>query len=168
MLERTLEELAGVLERQADVYDALAVLGEKKKGILVEGRLRELEEVVVAEEVLVRKAARLEEVRGEIVDRLAAGEETSAGVLKVKTLMEQCPEPLSTRFQQVQDRLSQSVERVGSLNRTNGELIRRSLRYIDFSLQVLLGAGGTVTYRAGGRWSGANTGQAARVVDRRL
>jgi len=158
---------AGVVEtlsRQADVYGDLLDVACKKREVLAGGTVRDLEHLVQAEEALLFKAGRLEERRSELVDELSrlCGID---GKVTVRELIERV-DGLDDALEEIDEALKRVLEELGAVNRTNAELIRQALAYINLSLSVTAGAGRDVTYTEGGTIA---PGAVRRgVVDREL
>lgn len=165
MLSEQLKELTTVLQSEAAAYAELLQLSEKKQRILIEGKAPELEEILKQEELLTSRVGSLEKRRTELHEQLAAHFGISAQELVLTRLVSLVPEPHARELAQLKQDLNRTLDRLGKLNRQNAQLIRQSLEYINFSLNLLIGADGSPVYNG---QKGRKKDGGSRLLDRSI
>lgn len=142
----TLTRLGQVLAEQAQIYDALLELSLKKQQTLLQGGLGELEVAIKSEQALLWQAGRLEEARLSMQAQLAASLGRDSGSLTLGDLIEAVEEPFCTQYRDLQRDILGSMGKLQRINELNTQLIRQSLAFINYSLNLLVAstpAGGT-------------------------
>ena len=136
-----INELIDVIEQENRVYDDILKISKNKTGIIVEGKVTELESIVKLEQSLVLQMSRLENQREALVDKMS-------GVLKMKPedititgLARQLEADQARKLKHVQDKLVYTLKELKNTNELNSKLIKNSLDYINFSVNILTDAG---------------------------
>lgn len=132
------EELLTLLQNQKNVYSELVDLSRKKQKPLIEGELTSLEVITRQEQVLIYQIGKLEEKREKCVVYLAeqGGFDTSA---TLKELLPQVPEKLRPALKKTYEDLAVLLSELEKFNRENTDLIQQSLRFINFSVDIISG-----------------------------
>lgn len=134
------EQLARILEREQAIYDEVLSLADRKKQIIIDGKLRELEEITRRETEIVGILIKLENLRSQTTEQLAA----EKGVRELATVRDLLPllEPQDQlMISSLQARLKGTVTALQNANELNGKLLQQSLDLVDFNLNLISSIG---------------------------
>ncbi len=145
-MEKDCTGLLETVERQLEIYRKLLALAFDKQPVLVKGKIPELEKMTREEELLILQVGRLEEQRQALHQNLANHFVLSAEELSLSELIRRTDASTSKRFQQVYDEMTEVLGELAEVNQANSELIRNSLDYLNFSLDILLNNEGSPGY----------------------
>ncbi len=137
-MESAYEELLTLLQNQKNIYSELVDLSRKKQKPLIEGELTSLEVITRQEQVLIYQIGKLEEKREKCVVYLAeqCGFDRSA---TLKELLPQVPEKIRSTLKKIYEDLAVLLSELEKFNRENTDLIQQSLRFINFSVDIISG-----------------------------
>lgn len=136
-MENDCTGLLETLEKQLDIYRELLSLALAKKPVLVKGDIPELEKMTKEEELLILQVGRLEEQRGSLHQALANRFVLSPEELSLSELIRRTDDNTSQKFQKVFAEMTDVLKELADINQINIELIKGSLDYIDFSMDIL-------------------------------
>lgn len=134
------EQLVRILEREQVVYDEVLSLAERKKQIIIDGQIRELEEITKRESEIVGILIKLENLRSQTTEQLAA----ERGVTDLASLRDLLPllEPRDQlTVSGLQAQLKGTVTALQNANDLNGKLLKQSLELVDFNLNLISSIG---------------------------
>ncbi len=134
------EGLIDVLTNEAELYREVLKISHEKTRIIVEGKAVELDGLNRKEQALVFQIADLEEIREKLVVKFAEFYKKSASQLTVSIIAGMLPQEKALQLQDVLAGLSKLLNEVKEVNGLNAKLIKNSLEYIDFSINLLTGA----------------------------
>ena len=138
-----MNRLIEVLNKETAMYEGILKLSKNKTDVIVEGKVTELESITRLEQSMILQLGKLEEEREELVDKLAAQLNIKASDITLTSLENNFPKEQSERLENCQKKLPKLVNELGEANVLNSKLIRNSLDYIDFSINILTNAGST-------------------------
>ncbi len=161
-----LERMESLLDRQLELYQSLVEMSHRKQQVLVRSDLQELESIIKAEQALLWQAGKLEESRLALQGEMAAAAGLKPEELDLSKLAELAGEPFASRYRSLQGRMVALMDRLGTINKLNMELIEQSLSYINFSLELLSGAEAGETYTPAGKSPGRKG--VTRLLDRKV
>lgn len=139
------------LDEEARACLELCGLCRRKQQILVCGDPQELVEVVQAEQVMLAALSRSEVARA-LASRDLAEEVGLPASATVSLLARRLPDAEAAELRVRQDRIAALLGEIRTLNEQNAELIRQSLAYVNFSLDLFARAAGDPgTYAPTGR-----------------
>ncbi|GAW27660.1 flagellar protein FlgN [Carboxydocella sp. ULO1] len=161
-----LQELTQVLAGQRDVYGRLLSLAREKQEALVRGDLPVIEQIVAQEEQLVVQVGKLEEARNQLVEALATELGLEDRQLTISKLLELGAGDTS-RLQGIAVELTHVLEDLGKVNEQNKQLLQQSLKYLDFTVNLLAGQEDLPVYHGK---EGNNPGERppARLFDKKV
>lgn len=134
------EQLIRTLKREQEIYDEVAALAEKKKKIIIEGNLKELEEITLREKEIVGILIKLENLRSQTAEELAAENgATSPGTLR--DLIPYLPSKDQEEVSGLQNLLKETIRNVQERNDLNGKLLQQSLEIVEFNLNLISSVG---------------------------
>ncbi len=134
------EQLARILEREQAIYEEVLSLADRKETIIIDGKRRELEEVTRRETEIVGILIKLENLRSQTTEQLAA----EKGVRELATVRDLLPllEPKDQLvISSLQARLKGTVTALQNANELNGKLLQQSLDLVDFNLNLISSIG---------------------------
>ena len=158
--------LIDILDNEAEIYREVLKLSHNKTNVIVEGSAAELEKLTREEQVLIFQIADLEDVREKITAKLSAQCKEGSGKLTVSVLAGLLPQDRAQRLGAAQEKLSKTLKEIKEVNSLNSRLIRNSLDYIDFSINLLTGA--EATGNLYGNSGQASSGRKRNFFDVRL
>lgn len=141
-MERLIEDFIGSIEKQSRVMDQLAELGQQKQKLIVWGKVKELDDLIHKEGIIISNLEKLEGARFNLQEKLAREwkvrtEEFSAR--KMLSLMADSYPDLHKELEQIISRLDYNITRLKAINSHNDDLINQSLDYISVMESVLNG-----------------------------
>ncbi len=131
------QELVTVLEEQLTLYEAMLELGQKKSDLIVDGKVRELEKLVLAEEKLLAQGGALEVRRQEVHDELARGLPLEEETVTLRSLTSHAPGEWQDALVACEENLVQCLAQLGQQNHLNGQLLENALRLVNYQLSIL-------------------------------
>jgi flagellar biosynthesis/type III secretory pathway chaperone len=135
-MERVFDNLVELLEDQKKIYEELLGLGKLKQTELVKGSIEVLESLNKREEMLIFQIGRLEEDRfqctNDIIKMYGLEENTS-----LRELVKAAPVEIQEQLDEIQKAMTELLIQMEKINSENIELIKQSLRFIQFSLDTI-------------------------------
>lgn len=135
------ERLIEILDKEKNIYESILKLSIDKKDVIVSGKVSELEGMTRLEQSIILKLGKLEEEREELAGELAAALKIKPSEITLSGIVKLVPEKLGSRLKYCQESLLKTVSDIRNTNTLNSKLIRNSLDYIDFSINILTNAG---------------------------
>ena len=141
-----IEELITTLKEQSDIYEKILETASKKKVAIIDSNIKSLQEIIAQENTLVGKNLKLDKKRVELFKdmqivlnkkdlTLSSIIENFKGQKEEKELIE------------IKEKISNILPKVKIINDQNQELIKMSMDYIDYSINLIRGgAMGKTTY----------------------
>ncbi|HEX2924832.1 MAG TPA: flagellar protein FlgN [Ruminiclostridium sp.] len=138
------KNLTDILNNENDIYETLLKISNNKTDLIVSGKVNELENIVKIEQSLIIKIAKLEDKREAIVGSLSAFLGKKSEEITVSELVEKLGQQDSKELKACQQRMLKNINDLKTVNELNSKLIKNSLEYIDFSINMMTSEG-TVT-----------------------
>jgi small-conductance mechanosensitive channel len=140
-MAEVLNNLIKALEEEVSLYADLCALVEKTQQALLNHNLAELTKMLDSQQLLILQAAKQEEKRQQAQDQAALFFALSPEELTLSQLIEQAPKSFRGKLRELQQSLLQQVDKINLANRQNEELIKDSLKYIDYTMNLITGSG---------------------------
>ncbi len=156
-----LKKLTDILNKENDIYDTFLKLSNNKTDLIVSGNVSELENIVKVEQSLIIKIAKLEDQREKIVESLSTVLGKNPEEITISELTSRLGQKEATELKECQEKILNSINSLKVNNELNSKLIKNSLEYIDFSINMMTSVG-TVTNSYG------SSGNADEVKKRNL
>ena len=102
---------------------------------------RELDKMVKLEQNMIFNIGQLEKKREEEVAKLCKALELNSSRINISELMQGLQPEQKKELENVQERLRGILSELKAVNDVNGQLLEQSLEYIDYSINLLAGAG---------------------------
>lgn len=165
-MEPTFQDLLERLEEIQDHYRQMLELAGKKQKELVKGNLEQIEALTKEEEKLIFKIGRLEDERHHCARRLISHFQLREEAT-LTDLMEVAPAEVKDKLQALQESMAQLIAEMDKLNQENINLIQQSLRFINFTVDLLTKADDPSTYGSG-KEANAKPDTISRLVDKKI
>lgn len=136
-----IDALVGILKKEADLYEGILKLSKNKTDVIVEGKVSELEGITSLEQSMILKLGKLEKEREKLVEQIALQLHAEASDITITSLGEQLSGEQADKLRDCHHMLSKLVNELDTANGLNSKLIRNSLDYINFTLNLLTNAG---------------------------
>ena len=134
--EHQINDLVTVLEEEYKVYEDILKLSKQKTDIIVEGKVAELDNIVRLEQAFVQQIARIENHRERILNDILPGKK-DINMSELKKLSNNEQNKLLEAYQ---TKLTETVNELKRTNQLNAKLIKNSLEYIEFSINIMSNA----------------------------
>lgn len=160
------DELLQVLTETLEVYQAILTASQEKREVLVHGKVQELELLNQKEEWLILQAGKLDVRRDNLVERLAVQQGQAAGT--ALTELQSSAEPaVREQIQEIAAQFDAILSPLMTLNKLNTELIKQSLVFVNYSMNLLTQSESDNTYAPQGK-STQGASSSRRLFDQRV
>jgi flagellar biosynthesis/type III secretory pathway chaperone len=136
-----IDDLIDVLLQESKIYDEILKISKNKTNIIVEGKVNELEKIVKLEQTFVLQMARMEGQRERLVSEISGIIGIEPEKITIKSLVDYVDKKQGAMLKEQQEKIVQTVKELSSSNDLNSKLIKSSLDYISFSLNLFANAG---------------------------
>jgi flagellar biosynthesis/type III secretory pathway chaperone len=130
-------ELLNILEKENNIYEDILKISKNKTRIIVEGKVTDLESVVKYEQSLVLQMGRLETARDEMVGNISKELNIKNSDITISELLKYVKGEQNSKLKLYQDNMSNIISELKSANELNSKLIKNSLEFIDFSMNII-------------------------------
>lgn len=156
--------LVEVLQEQTEIYKDLLKQSRQKTEMIVKNDIEAIKNSTEKEESVIRMIAKLDLKREEIIKQIAAVLKVSEKQITISDLIQVLQKtPQDQKFlQQTQEKMLEVLQELRKTNDNNKELIKQSLEYIDFSVNLIQTSKNTASgsYTSGGMSQyGSSAGQ---------
>jgi len=125
-----------LLKKEQDLYNEILELAKEKRQIIVEGKIKELEQMTKREQRMISMLLGVEKKRSAVVEGLV--KELGIGTVNnISELLEHLDVDTAREFLEIKESLSVSVKKLSNENDVNSKLIGQSLEIIDFNMNLL-------------------------------
>lgn len=140
MIDRQAEKIIEILNKEYAYYKDLLELSNKKKTIVVEGKVSELDKIVRFEQNLIFDLGQLEKQREQELQKFCQMLGVD-GKTNVSELIKHIPQRLANKLTELKKNLGNTISELQNLNNINGQLIQQSLDYIEYSINMVTSTG---------------------------
>jgi len=131
------ENLIKVLNYENKLYRQLLSMAESKTGIIINGELESLQNLIGKEQKLTDELGKLNDVREQIIEQIAAGLGKNPRELKLSELEGLLQGEQAGKLSAVRERLKDVIGRLAAKNDLNQNLIQNALDYVNFTLNLI-------------------------------
>lgn len=142
MIEGQAKNIIEILKKEHSYYKDLLELSNKKKSIVVEGKVAELDKIVRVEQNMIFDLGQLEKQREKELQSLCQALKLD-GRATITELSKLLPEHLAKQLGEVQNDMKETIANLQNVNNVNGELIQQSLEYIEYTVNMITSSGST-------------------------
>lgn len=136
-MSKSVEQLILVLTREYETYRDYLELAKKKKDIIVAGHVKELDNITKIEQDMILTLGKITQLRTSIIGNLLK-ERNIQSVESLSELANYLEENFTTQVESIKEKLGNVISEVKDVNELNGSLIKQSLDYIDFNMNLML------------------------------
>lgn len=133
-------ELESILEKELNYLVKLKELSFKKTDMIIDNRIKDLEETTKMEETLINEMGLLEEERQRLLNTWGVAIDTPISVIIEKIPGE------NDELINIKDRMIKEIEELHLRNRLNEDLIKENLDWIDFNINLITNIHGEPVY----------------------
>ncbi|HEX9062805.1 MAG TPA: flagellar protein FlgN [Clostridia bacterium] len=132
-----ISKLIDVIAHENKLYEEVLSIAKKKTDIIVEGKVAELQKLTTMEQSLVLQIGKLEISREDCAAKISSELGIELADLKISRILEHIEPEQAKLLKSAQVQLGNTIEQLKSLNDLNSKLIKNSLEYINFSMNIL-------------------------------
>ncbi len=136
-----INELMSILEQEARVFDDVLRISKNKTDLITGGKVNELENIVKLEQALVLQMGRLENRREELVSQISDQIKVKPSEITISQIAKLLKNDQTDKLTKLQNRINNLINELKNTNDLNSKLIKNSLEYIDFSINLMAGMG---------------------------
>lgn len=155
------DKLTVALNQILEIYQALLQLSQKKKEILIAAKPQELEKVTKQEEMLIIQAGKLEKVRLTVMQELVTELGISSEQAVLSELIKYADSTTAVKLNEIFQAFTEITGELNNLNELNEKLIRQSLEFVNYNINILSQSKADTTYAPQGQDS---TGKPGRTI----
>lgn len=138
MLEKTVSnEIINIVKEEIRVYREILLLSNEKRQILVEGKATELDRIVRIEQKLSTEVVKLEQERDRLLQEAVEAGDIDKEDIIVSKLIKKMDEAAGKSINDASTELMGLLEAIKEINDINGELIKQSLDYIEYTVNIM-------------------------------
>ncbi len=133
-------ELESILEKELNNLIKLKDLSFKKTDMIIDNRIKDLEETTKTEESLINEMGLLEEERERLLNTWGVALDTHVSVIIEKIPGE------NKGLINIKDKMIKEIEELHLRNKLNEDLIKENLDWIDFNINLISNIHGDPVY----------------------
>lgn len=131
-----LDKLIDLLNQQKDIYLDLLDISKKKTEVIIEANVAELENITKIEQVLILKMGKLEESFDTILKDMKLQLSIEDDKVNMSSIIDLLEEPDKNKLDSIRNDMFNIIKELEKTNKHNSGLIKNSLDYIDFSINL--------------------------------
>ncbi|UJF33230.1 flagellar protein FlgN [Paenibacillus hexagrammi] len=137
----SIESVISIMREQIDLHDSLLTLGHQKKAVLINNEVALLNQIVLKESKLIKQIEALEKQRMMEISSflLSRGFNPNPKITITDLIRVVFKAEDKVKLQEHQRELFGKIQELQKVNELNQQMIRQSLSFIDYSLNVLVG-----------------------------
>ena len=136
-VEKNFIGLLETMQQQLDLYRKLTNLAQEKQLVLLKSNVSELERLTKEEEIFIMRVGKLEERRLVFHQALANHFALSIEELPLSELIRRTDKDNHPHLQRLSTEITDVLKKLAEINETNSDLIKSSLEYVNWSINLL-------------------------------
>jgi flagellar FlgN protein len=136
-MTKSIEQLILALTKECDLYKDYLEIATKKKDLIISGNVKELERITNIEQNMIVSMGKVDHIRNSIIGNLLV-ELNIESVDSLSELANQLSESYKSEVLGLKDKLEKTINDIKNTNELNSSLIKQSLDYIDFNMNLML------------------------------
>ncbi len=167
MIDRQAEKIIEILQKEQTYYRDLLELSNKKKSIIIEGKIPDLEKIIKIEQNMIFDLGQLEKHREEELQKLCEIMKLNpkSTVTELSSLL---PEQLAKQLKKLQQEMGSTIKALQNANDVNGQLIQQSLEYIEYTVNMVTSSGPANSLYEDLQTTGKNIDNKKRLFDTKV
>lgn len=136
-----INKLQDVLKLEGSIYEEMLEISDKKMKIIVDGKVSELENITKLEQMLILKLGKLENEREAIIENVARDMRRPSDDINISEIALRLDNSQSKALKETQINILNTINKLKASNEVNARLIKNSLDFIDFSINLYASTG---------------------------
>lgn len=137
MNSQKINDLMDVLDQEAKIYDDILEISKNKTDIIIKGKVSELENITKLEQSLILRMGKLETLRETLVTEISSIIGINPSNMTVSELAKHLDINQAKRLNGYKEHMTSIIKEIREANEINTKLIKNSIDYIDFSINIL-------------------------------
>jgi len=135
-MKDSVERLITALNEEYEIYKEVLEIARKKRKIIIEGRIKELDSITSKEQAMIFSIAKLENIRESIIKDIVKELDTDS-IVNISELTQYLDEESKNDIIAIKSKFKDILKAVKDENDLNSMLIEQSLEYIEFNKNLL-------------------------------
>ncbi len=135
-MSKSIEQLLIVLNKEYEAYDQVLDIAKRKRRIIIEGRVKELDELTKEEQTLIMSLGKLEHLRESIVNNIIEDLKIDKNQ-NLTEITNYLSEDNKEKVTSIKEKLKNLLKDIKAENDINSNLIKQSLDYIEFNRNLI-------------------------------
>lgn len=149
-MKTVLNDLMELIRAHRDIYSNLLRLSQLKKEALISANVKELENIINAEELIIIHLGEVERKRQNSVRELAKLTGIDEDSIDIDYIVKLMDSEQKTELEEIKEELKNVLDDVSKNNEINSKLIETQLNYIDLTFELIAGADKSEDYNRQG------------------
>ena len=134
---KNMDKIINTMEESERIYNQLLSISIEKKDIIIDGKVKELEDILKKENFLVGQINNFEDKREEAIKSLAEELNLPREKLTLSYICKEVKDHRCHALKEITERIGATLQELKEVNDLNGKLIEQSLEYIRFSINLI-------------------------------
>lgn len=156
------KSLIDIMTEILTLYQAILALSQEKRTTLIAAKAQELETITKREETLIFEAGRLEKLRINIIEKIAASQGKITGKNSISEIKNFADADTVSRLDELTEAFDKVFKELLPLNKQNTQLIQQALVFVNYNINLLAQSKSGTTYAPQGKTDGQS--MPARVL----
>ncbi|MCT4566291.1 MAG: flagellar protein FlgN [Maledivibacter sp.] len=135
-MSKSVEQLILALDKEYEIYKEVLEVAKQKKQIIVEGKMKELDDITSKEQAIILSIGKLESIREAILKNIV-NELDIDEAQNISQLSKYLDDKSKKKILAIRDKFKDILIGVRNQNDLNNKLIQQSLEYIEFNKNLL-------------------------------
>ncbi|WP_432407087.1 flagellar protein FlgN [Wukongibacter sp. M2B1] len=135
-MNKSVEQLMIALTKEHEMYQEVLEIARKKRNVIVEGKIKELDGITGKEQAMILSIGKLENIRESILKNIVK-ELNVDNIQNISGLAKYLDDETKNEILAIRDKLAETLKMVKEENDLNSKLIEQSLEYIEFNKNIL-------------------------------
>jgi hypothetical protein len=135
-MSKSVEQLILALDKEYEIYKEVLEVAKQKKQIIVEGKMKELDDITSKEQAIILSIGKLESIRAAILKNIV-NELDIDEAQNISQLSKYLDDKSKKKILAIRDKFKDILIGVRNQNDLNNKLIQQSLEYIEFNKNLL-------------------------------
>lgn len=136
-MENMITTFQEILKKELTIYMQILSISQKKTDIIIKGKISELDMLVKEEQELISALGKLESSREEVIIKICEALNLKSSEVTMTDILEKLHPNQASALNVIRNKLLELTSELKTINDNNGKLIKNSLEFIDFSINVL-------------------------------
>ncbi|MFZ5968979.1 MAG: flagellar protein FlgN [Bacillota bacterium] len=135
-MTKSTEQLLIALTREYEMYQEYLELAKKKKTTIIEGNVKELDNITKIEQNMIIGLGKIDQIRTAIVGNVLYEKQVQR-VENITELANYLEDTAKEKVLELKEKLTVLLDEIRNVNEINSKLLKQSLEYIDFNLNLV-------------------------------